>query len=234
MYVYIYRAETSIKMQKLKHEIDTLNSEIAKKDKELFQSYLVNDNLKKELLAMQREIETMSGRDLALSSSTSSSSSSKRKMKKLRKLKKYSDDGLEFDPALSSSLVVISNDHHTVEAGGFCTAASSVIYARGLHSFRVRIDKVDRWAAIGLQEVSGIEDAAEYTYLSYGNKKIDDDLEEYGEAYGKGDVIRCEINCDNGVLMFFKNDKCQGIACRKVKCPVRPIVSLDSSRITAI
>lgn len=45
-----------------------------------------------------------------------------------------------------------------------------------------------------------------------GKKSNNKQFDNYGEPFGKNDVITCLIDCDNGEIKFFKNGVDLGVA----------------------
>ena len=48
-------------------------------------------------------------------------------------------------------------------------------------------------------------DAHGFGFGGTGKKSNNKVFTDYGQSYGKGDVIRCEIDFDNGTISFSKN-----------------------------
>ncbi|KAK3585944.1 hypothetical protein CHS0354_038486 [Potamilus streckersoni] len=72
-----------------------------------------------------------------------------------------------------------------------------------------------------------------YAYDGSRVRKWNVKTQRYGEAWLTGDVITCTIDCDNGIITFYRNGKCLGEAFNNVKVgkgyAYFPAVSLSPS-----
>ena len=77
---------------------------------------------------------------------------------------------------------------------GWCTFATPFIVSRGVG-----------------------DDETSYAFDGYRVKKWNLDNHTYGEMWTAGDVIGTLIDFDNREISFFRNDKCLGVAFKRLK-----------------
>ncbi|GLE01307.1 hypothetical protein PINS_up010137 [Pythium insidiosum] len=150
------------------------------------------------------------------------------------------DFSLSFDrKKCRSTLLQIADDGLSVSYSGnemWKMVLTTQSFSVGTHQWTIRVDKsTSSYLFIGvasrLANLDSFLGADEHSWGFIGDKALyyqRNRLRVYGEAFGEGDVLRVELNCEQGTLAFSKNGVPLGIAFENVVGEVFPAVAFYS------
>ena len=150
----------------------------------------------------------------------------------------------EWDKNTLLNGLILSNKNLIVKHNGSNhrnhTIICDIIFENGINYFEIKILNIKSIFDIFIGFVK-LNYKPNTSYVGFDNgwgycsdSKLYSDMvsdwysKNYGKEYGSNDIIKCEINYNKNIIVYYINGIDQGIAFNNITYPVKPAVSLYS------